>query len=583
MFSFSKLKRLLVLLLVMKESEAATTCTITCSYASCDCSDRGLRSVPQDLPSTITYLWLRRNVIVSLTQSDFSGNETVESGGRVTVEANGTIIIQDIAAVDSGLYVCLAASPVGSTSAQLSIHVQGPSSGRPLTQGTEALSGEHIEIYENDDQADLTVDSVYENDNGVEQVGAVSAHLYENGNEDGPVNTVSGLQLNMYENDHEVEEGGTAPVNVYENDNEVEEGGTAPVNVYENDNEVEEGGTAPVNVYENDNEVEEGGTAPVNVYENDNEVEEGGTAPVNVYENDNEVEEGGTAPVNVYGNDHEVKEGGTAPVNVYENDHEVKEGGTAPVNVYENDHEVEEGGTAPVNVYENDNEVVSPDPVSELHGNVYENDDEDAASIHSSELCKALVPIAPVPVGDVAPVSLGRALEPGKHRLLWSQLKVFFSGILSPLLVGLRQAPGSYGHNPPYVLLRALSTYKNVFKRRASVRSEYRLRTESYGFGSTQPRRRTLSACKTFSTCGLRIHHPCVRVRATRVPRTCRAEEARSSYVVSTYNSLTTCATYDARNRSRPDVACRPHSYTLRNRASDVRRRHSFPTFSEKR
>ncbi|KAI8514559.1 hypothetical protein Bbelb_071500 [Branchiostoma belcheri] len=48
-----------------------------------------------------------------------------------------------------------------------------------------------------------------------------------------------------------------------------------------------------------------------------------------------------------------------------------------------------------------------------------------------------------------------------------------------------------------------------------------------------------------------------------------------------TYNSLTTCATNDARNRSRPDVACRPHSYTLRNRASDVRRRHSFPTASQ--
>ncbi|KAI8508175.1 hypothetical protein Bbelb_144150 [Branchiostoma belcheri] len=74
-----------------------------------------------------------------------------------------------------------------------------------------------------------------------------------------------------------------------------------------------------------------------------------------------------------------------------------------------------------------------------------------------------------------------------------------------------------------------LSTCKNVGKRRASVRGEYHLRTESYGFGSTQTRRRTLSACKTFSTCGLRIHHPCVRVRATRVPRTCRAEEARVS------------------------------------------------------
>ncbi|KAI8518004.1 hypothetical protein Bbelb_040210 [Branchiostoma belcheri] len=72
-----------------------------------------------------------------------------------------------------------------------------------------------------------------------------------------------------------------------------------------------------------------------------------------------------------------------------------------------------------------------------------------------------------------------------------------------------------------------LSTCKNMGKRRASVRGEYRLRSESYGSGSTQTRRRTLSACKTFSTCGLRIHHPCVRVRATRVPRTCRAEEAR--------------------------------------------------------
>ncbi|KAI8502072.1 hypothetical protein Bbelb_204840 [Branchiostoma belcheri] len=38
-----------------------------------------------------------------------------------------------------------------------------------------------------------------------------------------------------------------------------------------------------------------------------------------------------------------------------------------------------------------------------------------------------------------------------------------------------------------------LSTCKNVGKRRASVRGEYRLRTESYGFGSTQTRRRTLS------------------------------------------------------------------------------------------
>ncbi|KAI8494404.1 hypothetical protein Bbelb_276300 [Branchiostoma belcheri] len=74
-----------------------------------------------------------------------------------------------------------------------------------------------------------------------------------------------------------------------------------------------------------------------------------------------------------------------------------------------------------------------------------------------------------------------------------------------------------------------LSTCKNVGKRRASVRGEYHLRTESNGFGSTQTRRKTLRACKTFSTCRLRIHHPCVRIRTTRVPRTCRAEEARVS------------------------------------------------------
>ncbi|KAI8514699.1 hypothetical protein Bbelb_072900 [Branchiostoma belcheri] len=74
-----------------------------------------------------------------------------------------------------------------------------------------------------------------------------------------------------------------------------------------------------------------------------------------------------------------------------------------------------------------------------------------------------------------------------------------------------------------------LSTCKNVCKRRAFVRGEYHLRTESYGFGSTQTRRRTLSACKTFSTYGLRIHHPYVRVRATGVPRACRTEEARVS------------------------------------------------------
>ncbi|KAI8502168.1 hypothetical protein Bbelb_197560 [Branchiostoma belcheri] len=97
-----------------------------------------------------------------------------------------------------------------------------------------------------------------------------------------------------------------------------------------------------------------------------------------------------------------------------------------------------------------------------------------------------------------------------------------------------------------------LSTCKNVGKRTASVRGEYRLRTESYGFGSTQTRRRTLSACNTFSTCGLRIYHTCVRVRATRVPRTAY-ERATYGLRESNFTILTcNCCTDSARSTSVP-------------------------------
>ncbi|KAI8482913.1 hypothetical protein Bbelb_393310 [Branchiostoma belcheri] len=84
------------------------------------------------------------------------------------------------------------------------------------------------------------------------------------------------------------------------------------------------------------------------------------------------------------------------------------------------------------------------------------------------------------------------------------------------------------------------------------------------------------SACCLRAKTVVRKKH--VRVR----PPYGKVAIAQRSCVVSTYNSLTTCATYNARNRSRPDVTCRPHSYTLQNRASDVRRCHSFRTFSEK-
>ncbi|CAH1257863.1 LINGO2 [Branchiostoma lanceolatum] len=51
-------------------------------------------------------------------------HETVESGGRVIVEVNGTVTITDVTAADAGLYICIAASPVGSAFKTLSVDVQ---------------------------------------------------------------------------------------------------------------------------------------------------------------------------------------------------------------------------------------------------------------------------------------------------------------------------------------------------------------------------------------------------------------------------------------------------------------------------
>ncbi|XP_078589303.1 uncharacterized protein LOC144869707 [Branchiostoma floridae x Branchiostoma japonicum] len=50
-------------------------------------------------------------------------NVTVESGGRVTVDVNGTITVTDVTAADAGLYICVAASPVGSVFETLSVGV----------------------------------------------------------------------------------------------------------------------------------------------------------------------------------------------------------------------------------------------------------------------------------------------------------------------------------------------------------------------------------------------------------------------------------------------------------------------------
>ncbi|XP_019646389.1 PREDICTED: SLIT and NTRK-like protein 4 [Branchiostoma belcheri] len=79
------MKRLLVLLLILlKETDpvAARSCGNICSWslcawncfscACCDCSRRGLTSVPQDLMTNITHLYLSHNSITTLSQSDFS-------------------------------------------------------------------------------------------------------------------------------------------------------------------------------------------------------------------------------------------------------------------------------------------------------------------------------------------------------------------------------------------------------------------------------------------------------------------------------------------------------------------------------
>ncbi|XP_078583291.1 uncharacterized protein LOC144865995 [Branchiostoma floridae x Branchiostoma japonicum] len=69
---FNNMKSLMVLLLIMlKEAGPTAACSSSCS-SDCDCSSRGLSSVPQDLPTTITGLYLWGNVITTLSQSDFS-------------------------------------------------------------------------------------------------------------------------------------------------------------------------------------------------------------------------------------------------------------------------------------------------------------------------------------------------------------------------------------------------------------------------------------------------------------------------------------------------------------------------------
>ncbi|KAI8509607.1 hypothetical protein Bbelb_120350 [Branchiostoma belcheri] len=68
----NKARRMLVLLLIiLKEAGPTAACSSSCS-SYCNCRNRGLTSVPQDLPTDITYLDLDHNTITTLNQSDFT-------------------------------------------------------------------------------------------------------------------------------------------------------------------------------------------------------------------------------------------------------------------------------------------------------------------------------------------------------------------------------------------------------------------------------------------------------------------------------------------------------------------------------
>ncbi|XP_078656760.1 uncharacterized protein LOC144902964 [Branchiostoma floridae x Branchiostoma belcheri] len=68
----NKARRMLVLLLIiLKEAGPTAACSSRCS-SDCGCSYRGLTSVPQDLPTRITILYMGGNNIKTLSQSDFS-------------------------------------------------------------------------------------------------------------------------------------------------------------------------------------------------------------------------------------------------------------------------------------------------------------------------------------------------------------------------------------------------------------------------------------------------------------------------------------------------------------------------------
>ncbi|XP_035677337.1 leucine-rich repeat transmembrane neuronal protein 4-like [Branchiostoma floridae] len=96
---------LLIILKVFGATEAS--CSIHGS-TSADCSYQRLTSVPQDLPTGITELWLQDNLIRTLDQSDFSqyGNLTqlnVRSNHIATINSQAFCNLSDLIHLDLGL------------------------------------------------------------------------------------------------------------------------------------------------------------------------------------------------------------------------------------------------------------------------------------------------------------------------------------------------------------------------------------------------------------------------------------------------------------------------------------------------
>ncbi|KAI8482461.1 hypothetical protein Bbelb_397810 [Branchiostoma belcheri] len=121
---------LLVILKVFGPTEAPCS-----TEHHCQCNRLKLTSIPQDLPRQGDILVCEASGIptpditvtlpsgLNKTVQSSGLNKTVQSGGRVTVGANGTIIINVTADAD-GLYVCTATSPVGSTFASLFVYAR---------------------------------------------------------------------------------------------------------------------------------------------------------------------------------------------------------------------------------------------------------------------------------------------------------------------------------------------------------------------------------------------------------------------------------------------------------------------------